>query len=227
MEEKARKNKKFWLKLFIFSSAFFVFSFLALLGSICFFLSLIFSSEVKYSKQLLTNEDLTYQQKMIGKISRQVWKRKVGVQKLTISKNEVYSILRTVNFLVAKEKQGVFVIDALNLQFPKPETIEFTLTIDTKQSKLFGGFVYLRVTCSPKYVNGKLTLNIQKMVAGKVVLPQWVNAKVEAKILAEISKNKQFQSYAKVFPEISLLKNNDVFIKYYPVELLTLMMSSR
>ena len=84
---------------------------------------------------------------MIGKVSRQVWKRKVGVQKLTISKNEVYSILRTVNFFVAKEKQGVFVIDAVNLQFPKPETIEFTLTIDTKQSKLFGGLYEYQKSC--------------------------------------------------------------------------------
>jgi hypothetical protein len=223
MAEKAPENKRYWLKILILCGAFFTLLLILFIGVFWYFLGLVFSNEVKYSRQLPTNKDFIYQQKIISRVTRQVLKSKPKVQELVLSKDEVYSLLRLTNLLVKKEKQGIFQVDGLNLQYPSKGVIKFTLTLNTKQSFIHGGFIYIKVSCSPNFVNGKLTLNIQDIVAGKVSLPLGLKAKIESKILEEISKADQLQFWANIFPEITLKQDNKIYIKYYPIKLLMLL----
>ena len=227
MEHKKSENNKFGLKFLILTSLITLLLFLVFLGAFWYFLSFVFTPEIKFVKQLPSNEDFICQQKIIGKISRHVFKRKFQIQELKLSKAEVDSLLRLTNVLVKEEQQGIFNINALNLQYPTSNTLELTLTINTKQTFIHGGFIYLRVTASPSYVGGKLSLNIKKVIANKIELPKFLIAKIEKFLTDKICKQESFNLYTNIFTEVRIVQDNKIAIKYYPIKLLFLLTNSR
>ena len=193
-----------------------------------FLVSAVFTGPEEIPQVPLQNQDFFLQQKLIRKISREVFRRKPKKESvIMLAPGEIESLLRMIDFGASAAKlAGKY--DGLE---PRYFRIAFALgqmqgeyPFDTGMRWLCGGVMPLRFTVIPAWENGTLTVEIREFRIGSLPVPRQIAEKFLADWLREFHGSKVCGRFEKAVKKVQLKQDGSMEVVYSPAALLPLLM---
>lgn len=213
------------LKFFLIFTAVFVMLFL---GGIAALSAAAFSESKTLPLEPLSKQDLKLQQKLIRRLSREVFsKRATKESRLVLKTSEIQSLFRLVDygFSVAKlagKYQGI------EPRYFEPVFsqghIQAIYPLDTGYRWLFGGVLRWRVSATPEFSNKMVALKVHDCRLGIIPLPKNLFEQFLLKLLSELYTSKDYALFCDMVKRIYMNTDGSLVVIYYPAKLLPLLL---
>lgn len=213
------------LKIFLILSAVFVLLFLG--GSVALSAA-AFSEHKVLPLAPLSRQDLKLQQKLIKRLSREVFsKRAMKESRLVLKTSELQSLFRLVDygFSVAKlagKYRGIEpryfepVFSQGHIQVIYPQ--------DTGYRWLFGGVLRWSVSATPEFNNKIVAVKVHDCRLGGLPLPKGLFEQFLSQLLNELYSSEDYAFFCSMVKKIYMNPDGSLVVVYYPAKLLPLLM---
>ena len=197
-------------------------------GTVYFTASAVFSPPRQLPSPQLKMEDLKLQQKLIQRLTKEIFRRRPRpTGKLTFKPEELQSLFRLIDFgLTMAKMAGKY--DGMDLRYLEPEFskehIKMVYPLDTGCSWLFGGVLHLSFTGTPAFAEQQITVSLKGSRIGKLPLPEKFAKIILQNLLTEFYESKSFKTFCSLIKEIKMNTDGTLVVVYYPAKLAPVLM---
>lgn len=219
------KKKSRCLKIFLLL---FVLFLLLLSGTVLSLAAAAFSHPEQISPLQLKSGDLYLQQKLIGRLYREIFRKKPRPAAVVVIKsNELESLFRLADFgLTAAKLAGKY--DGIDLRQMKPEIkgtrMKMEYPLDTGFSWLFGGVLRFHFSGTPAFADKSLTVKLAQCRIGRLPVPLALAEKILKCFLDPLRESREFAAFCSVIKEVRLRQDGNLVIVYYPAKVMPVLM---
>ena len=207
----------------------FIFFFFILLFGFLIFgtAAAVFSSHKSIPLSPLRHEDLILQQKLIRKISREVFNRRPRREsQLVLTTSEVESLFRLIDYGCSAAKlAGKY--KGLEPRYFEPvffpDRVQAIYPLDTGYRWLFGGVMRWEITATPKFDNNMLSVSIHDCRLGIIPLPRGIVEKVLLSALREWYTSSNYRLFCNLIKKVYMKGDGNLVVIYHPAKLLPLL----
>ena len=215
-----KRRRKFLLIVFFFL--------LLLLGFFVFgTAAAIFTNRKSLPLQPLRHEDLILQQKLIRRISREVFSSRPRKEsQLVLSAKEIESLFRLIDYGCSAAKlAGKY--KGLEPRYFEPvffpDRVQAIYPLDTGYRWLFGGVMRWEITATPKFDNNMLTVNIHDCRLGIIPLPGGLVEKFLLSALRQWYTSSNYKLFCNLIKKVYMKGDGSLVVIYHPAKLLPLL----
>lgn len=218
--EKAQgKHRWLWILLWVAGGLF-----LLALGAALLIASLLFGKGTEFPVEPLRQEDYALAGKLTGKLLNEIRAGKPQEVELVLSPAEVASLLRiadngaTVQTLLKGESPGKNRTKPHNIRFENGR-FEIVAPVETGLGWLWGGIITVDMSVRPEKTEDGLRLDIFRMRAGALSVPDSIVENMRGKSLDEVKKREEYREFDRCVKSVRVDDGHNLRIVYRPAEI--------
>lgn len=223
MKKRAEKKqkKRFWLWLLLgIVGAFFLLT----AGTALLIAAMLFGEGEAFPIEPLRPEDYALTGKLTGKLLNELRTGKPQEAELVLTPAEVASLLRiadngaTVQSLLKGGSSGGTRTKPHSIRFENGR-FEVIAPLETGLTWLWGGTIMIDTSVRPEKSEDGLTVDIFRMRAGSVSLPDSITGTLRNQSLDEVKQSKEYREFDRCVKSVRIDEENNLRVVYRPAEI--------